>query len=243
MPGHRAAGPVLATALLLLAGLIALGGFIDLFAEARKPQQAASPPGDPGVQRFAAFELSAWPTAAPTPVPPPPTEPPPAADDTGDVSPPPEAPAPPPAPVPASEPDTPVISEYQDYGMADGALAAINAARAAQGIGPLSANSQLAAAAQSYAHLLTELDTLSHDLNGGLLVRLQASGYAGGFLGEALWEGWGPYAADAVVSQWLNSPPHRDILLNAGFLDAGVACYVRVIDGALNTRCVLDVGG
>lgn len=228
--------------MLLFAGLIALGGFIDLFAEPRKPQQAAysPPPGDPGVglHRFAAFGLLAWPTPGATPVPPPTTEPPPAAD-TGEA--PPQLPAP--APVPASEGNPPVIIEYQDYGLADGVLAAINGARAAQGIGPLAANSQLAAAAQSYAQLLTQLDTLAHDLSGGLLPRVQASGYTGGFLGEALWEGWGQqYAADQVVNEWLNSPPHRDILLNATYTDAGVACYVRSTDGALNTRCVLDVG-
>ena len=236
-----AASTVAAAALLLFAGLIALGGFVDLFAKPDQPHLTnySPPAGDPGVglQRFEAFGLFGWPTPAPTPLPPPPTEPPPpAAVDAGDnVS--------PPAPVPAAEADSPPVSEYQDYGMADGALAAINSARAAQGIGPLSANGALMGAAQSYAQLLTELDTLAHDLNGGLLARVQASGYPNGFLGEALWVGWGPYAAGDVVNEWLNSPPHRDILLNAGFVDAGIACYVRSRDGALNTRCVLDVGG
>ena len=244
MPVHRAVGPFAAAALLLVAGLIALGGFIDLFAEPRESRRAAyAPPADDPAAGQQAFRLLAWPTPGPTPVPPPPVEPPPAADAIGDISPPPEAPESTLAPVPASEPDAPPAVEYQDYGLADAVLAAINAARAAQGIGPLSANGQLAAAAQSYAQLLTQLDTLSHDLNGGLLARLQGSGYAGGFLGEALWEGWGPYAADAVVNGWLNSPPHREILLTASYVDAGVACYVRSTDGALNTRCVLDVGG
>jgi len=245
MPVHRAAGPILAAALLLFAGLIALGGFIDLFAGARKPHTAYSPPpGDPGVgpNRFAAFGLLAWPTPGATPVPPPPTEPPPVADDASDAAPPPELPAPTSAPVPAWEPDTPIATEYQDYGMANAVLAAINNARAAQGIGPLSVNGALMGAAQGYAQLLTQLDTLAHDLSGGLLARVQANGYTGGFLAEALWEGWGQYAADQVVNEWLNSPPHREILLNATYTDTGVACYVRNTDGALNTRCVLDVG-
>jgi uncharacterized protein YkwD len=240
-----AASTAVAAALLLFAGLIALGGFIDLLAKPNGPRRASySPPGsDPGVglQRFEAFGLLGWPTPAPTPVPPPATEPPPLADDAGDGSPPVQAP--PGSPVAASENYQPATLDYQDYGMANGVLIAVNSARAAQGMGPLSENGALMGAAQNYAQLLTQLDTLAHDLGGGMLVRLQGSGYPGGFLGEALWEGWGRYVPEDVVNGWLNSPPHRDILLNASFSDAGIACYVRSTDGALITRCVLDVGG
>jgi uncharacterized protein YkwD len=138
---------------------------------------------------------------------------------------------------------------YQDYDMATAVLAAVNSARAAQGsaraapsIAALSANGALTAAARSYAQLLAQLDSLTHDAGGGLLARIQASGYTGGILAEALWEGWGQPTPDDVVNDWLNSPPHREILLTVTYVDAGIACYVRDVNGERNTRCVLDVG-
>jgi uncharacterized protein YkwD len=143
--------------------------------------------------------------------------------------------------LPASKGEAP--TEYQDYDKANAVLASINSARAAQGIAALSANGALTAAVESYAQLLTQLNTLSHDLNGGVLARIQASGYTGGFFGETLWEGLGrSYTADEVVNDWLNSPPHRVVLLSTTYVDAGVACYVKEVNGAPNTRCVLDVG-
>jgi len=246
MPVHRLAAPFLAGALFILAVLIALGGFADLFAKPNQRQTVYSqPPSDPGagLESFAALPLLGWPTPAPTAtsLPAPlPAEPPVADDGAAEVS---SQPANPPPPAPASEDNPPATSEYQDYDMANAVLASVNSARGAQGLAALSANGALTAAAQSYAQLLTQLDTLTHDAGGGLLARIRASGYPGGFLGEALWEGWGQYAADQVVNQWLNSPPHREILLNPAYADAGVACYVQEVNGALNTRCVLDVGG
>jgi uncharacterized protein YkwD len=242
------AGSALAVALLILAGLIALGGLIDLFAKPNQRQTVYSqPPGDPGLgpESFAAFERIGWPTPAPTPTPLPtslPTEPP-VADEgaaTAEVS---SQPANPPPPAPASEGNPPATTEYQDYDMANAVLASVNSARAAQGVAALSANGALTAAAQSYAQLLAQLDTLTHDAAGGLLARIQASGYTGGFLGEALWQGRGAsYTPDEVVNDWLNSPPHREILLSTTYVDAGIACYVEETNGAPNTRCVLDVG-
>jgi uncharacterized protein YkwD len=261
MRAHRLAAPVLAGALFILAALIALGGLLDLFAKPDQRQTVYSqPPGDPGagLESFAAFGLLGWPTPAPTatPLPAPlPSEPPVANDGAAAAevsSQPTEAPPPAPAledhppasdstaPTPVSNP--PATSEYQDYDMANAVLASVNSSRAAQGLAAYSANGALTAAAQSYAQLLAQLDTLTHDAGGGLLARIQASDYPGGFLGEALWEGWGQYAPDAVVNDWLNSPPHREILLSSTYVDIGVGCYVVITNGASNTRCVLDAG-
>lgn len=258
---HRLAAPALAVALLILAGLIALAGLADLFAKPNQKQTVYSqPPGDPGVglESFAAFGLLGWPTLAPTatPLPAPPPAEPAVADDgaaAAEVS---SQPANPPPPAPASEGNPPAsegtaptperhppaANEYQDYDMANAVLASVNSARAAQGLAALSANGALTAAAQSYAQLLAQLDTLAHDAAGGLLARIQASGYPGGFLAETLWEGWGQHAPDDVVTDWLNSPPHREILLSTTYVDAGIACYVEETNGAPNTRCVLDLG-
>jgi uncharacterized protein YkwD len=239
---YRLAAPTLAVALLVLAALIAFVVVIDPFAKPNQQHAVYSqPPGDArvGLQSFAAFGLFGWPAPSPTPLP---TEPPVAdAGAAAEVS---SLPANSAPPVPASEDNPPAATEYQDYEMASAVLASVNSARAAQGIAALSANDALTGAAQSYAQLLAQLHTLAHDAGGGLLTRVQAAGYPGDpFLGEALWEGWGQYGPGGVVNDWLNSPPHRDILLTTTYAEAGVACFVEESNGAKNTRCVLDVAG
>lgn len=236
---HRLVGPAATAALLLLAGLFALGGLVGFFAKANRPSKTYSPPGgDPGagLESFSALALLAWPTPTPTPTPLPlsPTEP----SVSENAAAPADVASQParPSPESASEGQAPSIADYQNYDMASAVLAYVNGARSAQGLGALTSG------AQSYAQLLTQLNTLSHDLNGGLLARIHASNYAGGSMGEALWEGWGNYGASDVVNDWLNSPSHRAILLGA-YVDAGVACYVHEANGQPNTRCALDVGG
>lgn len=245
---HRHAGSVIAAALLILAGLIALGGFLDLFA---KPSTARTVQSrTPVSQNIDASTLLArglfawpppWPTPTPTPEPPPPTPEPqsepvlpvessPQAEVTPEPT---EAP-----PVPAQQPP----AEYQSYDMASAVIGYVNAARAANGLGPLTLNGALTAAAEAYAQYLTDTSQFTHDANGGLLARIQAAGYDGGYAGEAIWEGWGNYASGEVVDEWLNSPPHREILLGAVYTDIGVGCYVIDDNGQPNTRCVLDVG-
>lgn len=235
---RRLAGLAFATALLVLAGSIALGVLVDLFATPHEQQAVSAQPVAEGGAGLDSFSALAPPTQTPTPLPPPPTEAPVsenAATPAGVTS----QPAGP-SPVAASDGQA-TTANYQNYDMAGAVLGYVNSARAAQGLGPLSANGALTSAAESYAQLLAQLNTLSHDLSGGLLARIQASGYAGSNMGEALWEGWGNYSASDIVNDWLNSPHHRAIVLGA-YADAGVACYVQEMNGALNTRCVLDVG-
>ncbi len=215
---HRLVGPAATAALLLLAGLFALGGLVGFFAKANRPSKTYSPPGgDPGagLESFSALALLAWPTPTPTPTPLPlsPTEP----SVSENAAAPADVASQParPSPESASEGQAPSIADYQNYDMASAVLAYVNGARSAQGLGALTSG------AQSYAQLLTQLNTLSHDLNGGLLARIHASD---------------------VVNDWLNSPSHRAILLGA-YVDAGVACYVHEANGQPNTRCALDVGG
>ncbi len=245
----RLAGSVIAAALLILAGLIAFGGFVDLFAKPNTPHSVRSrAPGDEnsGTNALLASGLFAWPPPWPPPMPTPeplPATPEPQSEPVllvegsprAEVTPEPsEAP-----PVPAQQPP----AEYQSYDMASALIGYVNAARALHGLGALTPNGALTAAAEGYAQYLTHTNQFTHNANGGLLARIQAAGYGGGYAGEAIWEGWGNYASGAVVNDWLNSPPHREILLAAVYTDVGVGCYVIDDNGQPNTRCVLDVGG
>jgi uncharacterized protein YkwD len=259
---HRSAGGrVLTAALLTLAGLIAVGGFIDLFAKQPNHQNARRSQAPIDLKSAGLFSWSPpWPTPTPavswaeaaqnwavaawtlalTPTAPP-------VDDTSstpvhdtapaDVNQPAVAPSYQPPPVPANE--SPPPGDYHNYDMAYSITSYVNDARASAGLGRLGQNGALSAAAQNYAQYLTDTNQFTHDALGGLLARVQTAGYRGGWVGEAIWEGWGNYGAADVVHDWLNSPSHRAILLGANYSEIGVDCYVA--DGP-NTRCVLDVG-
>ena len=100
----------------------------------------------------------------------------------------------------------------------------INRERAARGLSALSVNGVLTAAAEKYAALsYAQPDPfqLSHDLNGTVVDRARAEGYAGG-IGEVLAVA-SPSAAE-IVRLWLNSPPHSAIILGADFNEIGVGC-------------------
>jgi uncharacterized protein YkwD len=126
-------------------------------------------------------------------------------------------------------------------------LDSINAERAAMGLPQLTVNGALMAAAEDYAtyHFLNaDPFQLSHDLDGGLMDRLRRHGYTGGG-GEALVSG--PPDVQLLLSTWLNSSGHRDILLSAQYVHIGVGCYQGpYVDQNGNTfdvaLCVADLG-
>lgn len=115
------------------------------------------------------------------------------------------------------------------------------------GLPTLAVNGSLTAAAEDYAayHFLNANPfQLSHDLDGGLLDRLRRHGYSGAG-GEALVSG--PLDAQILLTTWLNSPGHRDILLSAQYVHIGVGCYHGpYVDQSGNTfdvaLCVADLG-
>lgn len=154
--------------------------------------------------------------------------------------PPPAEPPPPPAapqnqPSPAPEPRIAI-----DANFAAQVLALANTERAARGLPPLAALGVLTQAAQSYGGTLLQLDSISHDAGGtSLSGRVQAAGYSGwSLLGEALWSSQGYLPPERVITDWLASPGHRDILLDSRFTKAGVGCAFR--EGAtVEARCVM----
>jgi uncharacterized protein YkwD len=111
----------------------------------------------------------------------------------------------------------------------DATLCLLNGERADHGLAPLSPDERLASAATAYAHDLVAGSYFSHTGRDGSGVadRIERSGYlprdAGWVLGENLAWGTGGLATPGAIMQaWMNSPGHRENILNPGFREIGV---------------------
>jgi uncharacterized protein YkwD len=108
-------------------------------------------------------------------------------------------------------------------------LCLINVERRARGLAPLSANATLARAARRHATDMVLHAYFSHVTPGGLTFtdRLRNVGYlrrgCSWSAGEALAWGTGAEMTPASrVAAWMESPPHRALLLGRGFREAGL---------------------
>jgi uncharacterized protein YkwD len=113
--------------------------------------------------------------------------------------------------------------------MAEATLCLVNGERADRGLAPLTANARLADAATAYAQDLVAGQYFSHTGRdgSGVLERIKRSGYVprgtAYVLGENLAWGSGALATPgAIVNAWMNSPGHRDNILNPDFREIGV---------------------
>lgn len=105
---------------------------------------------------------------------------------------------------------------------ASSVVAQSNSQRAANGVGNLSLNSQLSAAAQAKANDMAAKDYWSHVSPGGTTPAqvIANSGYAYTSAGENL--AYGFDTTTDVINAWMNSPDHRANLLNGSFKDVGI---------------------
>jgi uncharacterized protein YkwD len=104
-------------------------------------------------------------------------------------------------------------------------LCSINQARAAHGLPAFGAERHLRKAAKGHAQDMVRHRYFGHQRAGGpsLSDRLRAAGWHGRAAGEAIAWGCGKAAsAAATVKAWLNSAPHRAILLSGGYVRAGI---------------------
>jgi uncharacterized protein YkwD len=100
-------------------------------------------------------------------------------------------------------------------------LAEMNRVRAAHGLPGLRIDWRLQRAARTHSAAMIRRDFFSH---AGFSHRMRTSGARGPVFGENLAWGTGSKAsAQAMVAQWLASPPHRANLLRRGFGRVGVA--------------------
>jgi uncharacterized protein YkwD len=105
----------------------------------------------------------------------------------------------------------------------------LNAARAEHGLAPLAVSTRLASAATFHSREMLRDGYFSHDSAGGGSAGKRigrfypATGYRSWQIGEALlWFSPTVDAASAVRS-WLESPPHRAILLSSSYREIGVS--------------------
>ena len=102
-------------------------------------------------------------------------------------------------------------------------LQAINAARAERGVHALTADEQLAAAAERHAQDIAQHPGLFHEGSDGstTLSRVRDTGYAFEWVFEVV--GWG-WAGDIppMVEWWLNSPAHVGLVLSGDVTEIGV---------------------
>ena len=108
-------------------------------------------------------------------------------------------------------------------------LAGVNAVRRAHGLAPVRRSAALARAADGHSRAMATLGFFSHDSRDGTvfwkrIARSYSSrGYDYWTVGEnLLWSSSGLDGA-RVVRIWLNSPPHRRVLLNRLWREAGIS--------------------
>jgi uncharacterized protein YkwD len=127
----------------------------------------------------------------------------------------------------------------------------VNTARVDRGLRPLRPSARLNLAADRYAADMVARGFFAHVTPEGrsIVDRVRDTGYLGGSsdweLGEDI--GWGTSTlstAESIVQAWMNSPPHRRVILGRDFREAGVgvAQGVPVPGQADGATFVLDVG-
>ncbi|SFR43159.1 CAP domain-containing protein [Litoreibacter janthinus] len=122
----------------------------------------------------------------------------------------------------APPPATPVSSDATAATRADiGTL--LNAARAQNGLPPLTANAQLAAAARAHAQDMARSGFFSHTGSDGSKPskRVGAQGYNFCYVAENIAQGWS--SPDQVMQGWMDSPGHRTNNLSREAREYGAA--------------------
>ena len=110
----------------------------------------------------------------------------------------------------------------QDATPAEQLLWYVNEARRLHGLPPLAYSYELSIAAQLHTVDMAQNTEIMHDGSDGSTPaeRQQRYGYTGIYGGEAV--AWGWESAVPVVEFWVNSPPHRALILNPNAREVGV---------------------
>jgi uncharacterized protein YkwD len=145
------------------------------------------------------------------------------------------APEPEPDPPPAAIASVASACDTSEGGLAGAVIAAMNRDRAAAGVRPLCANSQLVGFAQSWASWMAQNQSFTHQDLNALLAQTSFSTVA-----ENIGGGGGLDTADAIEALWMNSAPHRANILNGSFSAVGVGIAYST-DG--QAWVVADFGG
>lgn len=185
----------------------------------RRPWQGAPAPSAPATSP-APVDVqspSSPPAASPT-IPAPPAQP------VVRTSPPPQRqPAKPPAvPEQPQAPQPPKASAAPASGAAAAVLALVNQERAAAGCPVLTLNAKLTQAAQGHSADMASHGTMSHTGSDGSDpgLRITRAGYTWSSYGENV--AYGYSTPEKVMEGWMNSPGHRQNILNCSFKEIGI---------------------
>jgi uncharacterized protein YkwD len=116
-----------------------------------------------------------------------------------------------------SEPLPPVTPISVDAGRA---AAVISAYRSERGLGRVTVDSRLIAAAANYARVMGERQRVNHRIGGSLAKRVTAAGYDWGTTAENLASGQPDLGS--ALNGWKRSQAHRQNLLNPAVTEIGI---------------------
>ena len=135
--------------------------------------------------------------------------------------------------------------------MSEAVRCLVNGIRSAHGLRELRPSERLKSAAERHGADMVRRQYFDHDSPGGRSVtdRVRSTGYLRGAgdwaLGEDLGWGTGDLSTPAAIVQaWMDSPPHRAVILNRRYREAGVGIVhgTPVPGTAGGATFVLDVG-
>jgi uncharacterized protein YkwD len=124
-------------------------------------------------------------------------------------------------------------------------LCLVNKKRAANGLNKLRLDRKLQRAAGRHARDMVKHDYFAHQRAGGpdLTERLDRVGWNGDAWGENIAYGCGSASSPkATLRNWMNSPPHRDLLLSGTYRRGGLGVGAEAPCGDGGAIWVLDVG-
>jgi uncharacterized protein YkwD len=137
------------------------------------------------------------------------------------------------------------ISKASPRKLRSALLCLVNRKRAANGLKALRLDRKLQRAAGRHARDMVRHDYFAHQREGGpdLTARLDRAGWRGTAWGETLAYGCGSASSPkATLRMWMNSPPHREVLLSGTYRRGGLGLGAEAPCGDGGAIWVLDVG-
>jgi uncharacterized protein YkwD len=137
------------------------------------------------------------------------------------------------------------ISDASPGKLRSALLCVINRKRSAEGLRALKLDRKLQRAAGRHARDMVRHDYFAHQRPGGpdLTTRLDRVGWHGTRWGETIAYGCGSSSSPkATLRAWLNSPPHREIILSGTYKRGGLGVGAEAPCGSDGAIWVLDVG-
>jgi uncharacterized protein YkwD len=123
----------------------------------------------------------------------------------------------------------------------------LNQQRAQARLAPLAADRRLARAARRFSQAMVRQRFFDHVPPQGSTVgqRVRAAEYSARSVGETIGWGAGTLATPAAIVQgWMNSPPHRAIIMDGRFRDVGLGIAARSPAGTGDaTTVIANFGG